>query len=183
MPQRPLNQVLAMPASWASSQSTEACSFLKAKSATSGRGNLGLSRPRSLARIAGARASALCFAPASPSPARERITSSLSRASATARPALFQRLSSAGRSKLTITLPAAPRLIRLVRARIGGGLTLAMNRPIGAPDPDKLRELAAWYREFSERAGSSAISDSRLRIAGELEKEADLLEEERKATE
>ena len=92
MPQRPLNQVLAMPASLASSQSTEACSFLKAKSATSGRGNLGLSRPRSLARIAGARASALCFAPASPSPARERITSSLSRASATARPALFQRL-------------------------------------------------------------------------------------------
>jgi len=42
MPQRPLNQVLAMPASWASSQSTEACSFLKARSATSGRGNLGL---------------------------------------------------------------------------------------------------------------------------------------------
>jgi hypothetical protein len=84
--------------------------------------------------------------------------------------------------KLTITLPAAPRLIGLVRARMGGGLTLAMNRPIGAPDPDKLRELAAWYREFAERAGSSAISESRLRIAGELEEEADLLEEERKAT-
>ena len=92
MPQRRLNQVLAMPAPWASSQPTEACRFLKAKSATSGRGNLGLSRPRSLARIAGARASLLCFAPASPSPARERITSSLGQASVTARPALFQRL-------------------------------------------------------------------------------------------
>src|SRR5438046_10751312 len=144
--------------------------------------NLGLSRPRSLARITGARASALCFAPAPPSPARERITSSLSRASATARPALFQRLSSEGRSKLTITLRATPCMIRLVRARIGGGRTLAMNRPIGAPDPDKLRELAAWYREFAERAGSSAISESRLRIAGELEEEADLFEEGHKAT-
>ena len=51
-----------------------------------------------------------------------------------------------------------------------------MNRPIGAPDPDKLRELAAWYREFAERAGSSAISESRLQIAEELEEEADLLE-------
>ena len=91
MPQRPLNQVLAMPASLASSQSTEACSFLKANLQLPVAANLGLSRPRSLARISGARASALCFAPASPSPARERITSSLGRASATARPALLAR--------------------------------------------------------------------------------------------
>jgi hypothetical protein len=59
---------------------------------------------------------------------------------------------------------------------------LAMNRLIGALDPQKLRELAAWYREFAERTGSSVISESRLRIAGELDEEADLLEEERKAT-
>ena len=59
---------------------------------------------------------------------------------------------------------------------------MAMNRPLGAPDAEKLRELAAWYREFAERAGSSTISESRLRIAQELEEEADLLEEERKAT-
>jgi len=59
---------------------------------------------------------------------------------------------------------------------------LGTNKPSGAPDAEKLRELAAWYREFAERAGSSAISESRLRIAGELDEEADLLEEERKAT-
>ena len=58
---------------------------------------------------------------------------------------------------------------------------MAMNRPFGAPDTEKLRELAAWYREFAERAGSSAISQSRLRMAEELEEEADLLEEEHKA--
>jgi hypothetical protein len=57
-----------------------------------------------------------------------------------------------------------------------------MNRPLGAPDGEKMRELAAWYREFAERAGSSAISESRLQIAEELEEEADLLEDERKAT-
>src|SRR5437762_12761083 len=94
----------------------------------------------------------------------------------------FQRFSSAGRSKLTITWRAARRDIGLIWARIGGGETLAMNRPSGAPDPDKLRELAAWYREFAERAGSSTISESRLQIAEELDEEADLLEDERKAT-
>jgi hypothetical protein len=62
-----------------------------------------------------------------------------------------------------------------------GGLTLTVNRPFWAPDAEKLRELAAWYREFAERAGKSAISESRLRIAEELEEEADLLEEERRA--
>ena len=39
---------------------------------------------------------------------------------------------------------------------------------------EKLRELA-WYREFAERAGDSTISASRLRMAEELEKEADRL--------
>jgi len=41
----------------------------------------------------------------------------------------------------------------------------------------KLRELAAWYREFAERARSPWIWDARLRTADKLEKEAGLLEE------
>jgi hypothetical protein len=40
-------------------------------------------------------------------------------------------------------------------------------------DGDKLRELAAWYREFAERAGNPTIWDSRLRTADDLEAEAD----------
>jgi hypothetical protein len=40
----------------------------------------------------------------------------------------------------------------------------------------KLRDLAAWYREFAERAGNPAIWDARLRMAEELEKEAGSLE-------
>jgi len=55
---------------------------------------------------------------------------------------------------------------------------LGTNKPSGAPDAEKLRELAAWYREFAERAGSAVISESRLRIAEDLEEEADLLQEE-----
>ena len=41
----------------------------------------------------------------------------------------------------------------------------------------KLRELAAWYREFAERAEAPWIWDARLRTADKLEKEAGLLEE------
>jgi hypothetical protein len=44
-------------------------------------------------------------------------------------------------------------------------------------EAQKLRELAAWYREFAERAGSPWIWDARLRTADKLEKEAALLEE------
>jgi hypothetical protein len=33
-------------------------------------------------------------------------------------------------------------------------------------DPPKLRELAAWYREFAERAGNPAIWEARLRTRG-----------------
>jgi len=43
----------------------------------------------------------------------------------------------------------------------------------------KLRDLAAWYREFAERAGNPAIWDARLRMAEELEKEAGSLEDRR----
>jgi len=32
-------------------------------------------------------------------------------------------------------------------------------------DPQKLRELAAWYREFAEKTGNPAIWESRLRMA------------------
>jgi hypothetical protein len=39
----------------------------------------------------------------------------------------------------------------------------------------RLRALAAWYREFAERAGNPAIWDARLRTAENLEKEADSL--------
>ena len=39
----------------------------------------------------------------------------------------------------------------------------------------ELRELAAWYREFAERAGSPWIWEARLRRARELEREADEL--------
>ena len=43
-------------------------------------------------------------------------------------------------------------------------------------DPQKLRELAAWYREFAEQTGNPAILEARLRTAEDLEAEAALLE-------
>jgi hypothetical protein len=43
-------------------------------------------------------------------------------------------------------------------------------------DPAKLRELAAWYREFAERAGNPVIWEGRLRVAEDLEYEAERLE-------
>lgn len=43
-------------------------------------------------------------------------------------------------------------------------------------DPRRLRELASWYRDFAERAGSPAIWEARLRTAKGLEAEADLVE-------
>ena len=42
--------------------------------------------------------------------------------------------------------------------------------------PHKMRELAAWYREFAERTANTAIWDSRLRMAEDLELEAQRLE-------
>jgi hypothetical protein len=38
-----------------------------------------------------------------------------------------------------------------------------------------LRELAAWYRAFAERAGNPAIWEARLRMAEDLDAEADRL--------
>ena len=45
----------------------------------------------------------------------------------------------------------------------------------GTLAPDKLRELAAWYREFAERA-EPTIREARLGIAEQLEQDADRLE-------
>jgi len=52
---------------------------------------------------------------------------------------------------------------------------LAQDEP-GALDADKLRELASWYREFAERADDGILL-ARLRIAEDLEREANLLEQ------
>jgi hypothetical protein len=43
-------------------------------------------------------------------------------------------------------------------------------------DPEELRELAGWYREFAERAGNPAIWDGRLRTAEDLEAQARRIE-------
>jgi hypothetical protein len=43
-------------------------------------------------------------------------------------------------------------------------------------EPERLRELAAWYREYAERAGNPAIWDARIRTAEDLETEAARLE-------
>jgi hypothetical protein len=48
-------------------------------------------------------------------------------------------------------------------------------------DPLKLRELAAWYREFAERTGNPSIWEARLRMAEDLEREADRLERRKTA--
>ena len=44
-------------------------------------------------------------------------------------------------------------------------------------EPRNLRKLAAWYREYAERAGNPSIWEARLRTAADLEREADTLEE------
>jgi hypothetical protein len=43
-------------------------------------------------------------------------------------------------------------------------------------EPDKLRELASWYREFAERAGNPTIWEGRLRMAEDLDREAERIE-------
>jgi hypothetical protein len=45
-------------------------------------------------------------------------------------------------------------------------------------DPHKLRKLAAWYREFAERAGNPWVWEARLQLADDLEREAADLETE-----
>ena len=48
--------------------------------------------------------------------------------------------------------------------------------PVDA-EPPALRELAAWYRGFAERAGNPTIWEARLRTAEDLEAEADRIEQ------
>src|SRR5438270_12906214 len=56
---------------------------------------------------------------------------------------------------------------------------IGSERTEGSPVPGdnreaaRLRELALWYRVFAERAGNPTISEARLRMAEELEREAD----------
>lgn len=50
-------------------------------------------------------------------------------------------------------------------------------KPVTEPDeiarvPNKLRELASWYRAFAERSGNPTIWEARLRTAEDLEAEA-----------
>ena len=40
----------------------------------------------------------------------------------------------------------------------------------------KLRQLAAWYRDFAEKTANTAIWDARLRMAEDLELEAQRIE-------
>jgi hypothetical protein len=42
--------------------------------------------------------------------------------------------------------------------------------------PQRLRRLAAWYRDFAERAGNPVISEARLITAERLDQDAERLE-------
>ena len=48
-----------------------------------------------------------------------------------------------------------------------------MSNDSSVAEARRLRELAAWYRAYAERAGNPAIWDARLRTAEDLEAEAD----------
>jgi hypothetical protein len=48
-------------------------------------------------------------------------------------------------------------------------------------DSEKLRELAAWYREFAEKAASPVIWEARLLMAEDLEREASRIEQRQAA--
>ncbi len=47
------------------------------------------------------------------------------------------------------------------------------------PNSDEVRKLAAWYREFAERAENPVIWEARLRTAEMLEAEADRIDQRR----
>ena len=50
-------------------------------------------------------------------------------------------------------------------------------------DPERLRKLAAWYRDYAERAHTPWVGEGRLQTAAELERLAARLEGRRGATE
>jgi hypothetical protein len=43
-------------------------------------------------------------------------------------------------------------------------------------EPREMRELAAWYRAFAEKAANPAIWEARLQTAEDLDQEADRIE-------
>ena len=49
-------------------------------------------------------------------------------------------------------------------------------------NPEKLRELAAWYRQFAEHTGNPTIWECRLRTAEDLEAEAERIERSQTGT-
>ena len=49
-------------------------------------------------------------------------------------------------------------------------------------DPERLRKLAAWYRDYAERAPTPWVGEGRLQTAEELERHAAWLEERRGVT-
>jgi len=49
-------------------------------------------------------------------------------------------------------------------------------RRVDMHESDKLSELASWYREFAERAGNPTIWEGRLRMAKDLDREAERIE-------
>jgi hypothetical protein len=59
------------------------------------------------------------------------------------------------------------------RGKHAGGF---LERPHAMQNPKKLREMAAWYRKFAERAGNPMIWECRLHTAEDLEAEARRIE-------
>jgi hypothetical protein len=58
-----------------------------------------------------------------------------------------------------------------------GGKDFEFARPTGARrNTDRLRELARWYHDFAERAGSPDIWERRVHTAKDLEAEASRIE-------
>jgi hypothetical protein len=57
--------------------------------------------------------------------------------------------------------------------------TVTTKPDVEARQPAELRRLAHWYRDFAERTENPAIWEARLRMAGDLEAEADRIEARR----
>jgi hypothetical protein len=62
-----------------------------------------------------------------------------------------------------------------LKRRVILGFSKAQER-VDVHDPERLRELASWYRGFAERAGNPTIWESRLRMAEDLDREAERIE-------
>jgi hypothetical protein len=65
----------------------------------------------------------------------------------------------------------------LAQPIVAVGRPLTREAPmIARREPQSLRDLAIWYREFAERTQNPRIWEARLRTAEDLEREADALE-------